>query len=96
MSGAITSVDHLRYAPLSTVDIVGMNWSPTTIIEKDKTERLATALEETWIERFKKRHKRDKSTKFKKSAESCANIEAYSSILIDGDRCSSAGVSQDR
>lgn len=41
-----------------------------TIIEKDGTERPATALEEAWIERFKKHHKRDKSTKFKKSAES--------------------------
>jgi hypothetical protein len=37
-----------------------------TIIEKDGTERPATAPEEAWIGRFKKHHKRDKSTKFKK------------------------------
>jgi hypothetical protein len=36
------------------------------IIEKDGRERPATVLEETWIERFKKHHKRDKSKKFKK------------------------------
>jgi hypothetical protein len=40
------------------------------IIERNGTERPVTALEEAWIERFKKNHKRDKNAKFKKSAES--------------------------
>lgn len=35
------------------------------IIEKDGTERPATALEETWIERAKKHHECEKNTKFK-------------------------------
>ena len=46
---------------------MGVFWdTPFTIIQKDGTERSATALEETWIERFKKEHPRDKSTDFKK------------------------------
>ena len=46
---------------------MGIFWdTPFTIIEKDGTKRPATALEETWIERFKKDHKRDTSTEFKK------------------------------
>jgi hypothetical protein len=54
-------------AALSERADVGIFWNTHfTIIEKDGTERPATALEEAWIERFKKHHKRDRSTKFKK------------------------------
>ncbi len=40
--------------------------TPFIIIQKNGTERPATALEEAWIERSKEDHQRDKSTKFKK------------------------------
>ncbi len=46
---------------------MGIFWdTPFAIIQKNGTERPATALEEAWIERFKEDHKRDKSAKFKK------------------------------